>query len=145
MFKYSLEPVLKHHKDEEEIAQKQLAIVKKLLADENKKLQVYHNAKIRLVEELRYTYNRGINVNVFTLYSNYFQKLATEIDDQKKKVKKVKTKVESKREKLIEIMKKRKMLDKLREKSFKEYKKEIYQNEQKFMNEMAIYRYCQKK
>ena len=55
-------------------------------------------------------------------------------------VKKAQENVDKKREKLIEIMKEKKVLEKLREHQFEEYKKEEERSEQQRVDELVSYK-----
>jgi flagellar FliJ protein len=70
--------------------------------------------------------------------------LSRDIEKQEERVLDVEKRFDEKREDLIEAIKKRKVIEKLKEKSFKLYQQEITKKEQDFMNEVAINQFNRK-
>jgi flagellar FliJ protein len=138
MYKFTIQPLLNHRKFIEEILQKELSLFKRLLADEKKKLKDYEKARNRFLLELRQKQRKSITVSENLLYFNFLVRLTSDFDNQRHIVLDVEKKFDRKRDDLIEAMKKRKMLEKLKEKHLKAYNHKLIKNEQDFLNEAAI-------
>lgn len=138
MYKFTIQPLLNHRKFIEEILQKELSLFKRLLADEKKKLKDYEKARNRFLVELRQKQRESITVSENHLYFNFLVRLASDLDKQRDIVLEVEKKFDQKRDDLIEAMKNRKMLEKLKEKHLKAYNHKLMKNEQDFLNETAI-------
>ena len=138
MHKFTLQPLLNHRKFTEDILQKKFSLFKKLLIDEKKKLMICEKARNRFLVELQQKQKESIAVSENLLYFNFLVRLAGDIDKQRGVVLDIEKKFDRKRDDLIEAMKNRKMLEKLKEKHFKAYNHKLMKNEQDFLNETAI-------
>ena len=138
MYKFTLQPLLNHRKFIEETLQKELSLFKILLADEKKKLKDYEKARNRFLVELQQKQRESITVSENLLYFNFLVRLAGDLNKQRDIVLDVEKKFDRKRDDLIEAMKNRKTLEKLKEKRLKAYNHKLMKNEQDFLNEVAI-------
>jgi flagellar export protein FliJ len=71
------------------------------------------------------------------VYFSYIQRLAGELDSQMRRVALAKKQFNQKREELVEMMKKRKTLEKLKEKGYKAFEQKMLKTERDFMDEVA--------
>jgi len=144
MHRFKLEALLNHRRHQEEVCQKELAQTERILADEKsqqrrRKKEMRHN-----LQSLQIKQKEKINVSDIILSVNYIQQLSQKIEIQKKRVRKATRKVDQKRQELISIVKKRKTLEKLKEKEWLAYQQKMMQNERKFMDDIASTRYARK-
>ncbi len=144
MYKFNLETVLNQRKSVAEGLQKELADFKKKLADERRLLAVFKKAKKAASKELQREKMKSITVFEIRLYVNFIEQLSGDIEKQEEKVSDAKKICDEKRENLIEAMKNRKAIEKLKEKGFKQYQHEVAKKEQVFLNEVAINLFNQK-
>ncbi|MBW7899370.1 MAG: flagellar FliJ family protein [Candidatus Brocadia sapporoensis] len=84
------------------------------------------------------------DAKVFVYFESYFLKLSHDITIQAAKVKEVLKKTESVKNTLLNVFKKRKVLEKLHERQEKEYKKQVLTLENKQFDEIATSRFYQK-
>ena len=138
MYKFNLESLLNHRKYSEEIRQKELAESKRLLSDERKKLRDYKIEKEKYWTQLQQKQKKGNSVSEIRVYVDYIQRLSKDIEGQRQRVLAAKKKNDQMRMALIEAMKKRKILDKLKAQGIKEYRQMTQKKEQDFMNEIAV-------
>jgi flagellar FliJ protein len=141
MYKFSLGPVLNHRKFLEENLQKQFASLEGILLVEKKKLADFKRAKKEFSEELQDKTQKSITISESQLYVTFIEQLTRRMNKQKEKVLNAEKDVEKKRVELIDAMKNRKALEKLKEKGFEKYKLDMMRKEQNFMNEMASVRF----
>jgi len=144
MYKFNLETVWNQRKSVAEGLQKELADFKKKLADERRLLAVFKKAKKAASKELQREKMKSITVFEIRLYVNFIEQLSGDIEKQEEKVSDAKKICDEKRENLIEAMKNRKAIEKLKEKGFKQYQHEVAKKEQVFLNEVAINLFNQK-
>ena len=141
MYNFNLESVLNHRKLIEENLQKELAILRLSRVDEREKLGKYKESRSKFLEELKRKQEEGTTISDVFLYLPFIEQLSKDIEKQKKNVLELENDVEQKRLDLVEATKKKKTLEKLKEKGLKAYKEEITKNEQEFLNEVAVNRY----
>lgn len=144
MYRFTLEALLNHRRHQEEVCQKALARSERLLADEQGKLRRLKNEKGDNIQILQGKQKEKINVSDIILSVNYIQQLSEKIEDQKRCVQEATQTVNQKRQELIAIVKKRKTLEKLKEKEWLAYQQKMMQNERKFMDDVASTRYARK-
>ena len=137
MHRFKLEALLNHRRHLEDICQKELAASERLLADEKGKLSRWKKEKRDNIEILQVKQKQKINVSDIVLSVNYLQRLSENIEVQKQCVREATKKVNQRRQELIIIVKKRKTLEKLKEKDRLAYQQKLMQNERKFMDEVA--------
>ena len=82
---------------------------------------------------------------MFVLFESYFSKLNRDIITQVSKVNEACKKVDHVRETLLRVFKKRKVLEKLRERYEKEYKEQALRMENKTFDEIATSRFYYKR
>jgi flagellar FliJ protein len=144
MHRFTLEALLNHRRHQEEVCQKELAQTERLLADEKGKLRRLKNEKRDNIQKLQIKQKEKINVSDIILSVNYIQQLSEKIEEQKKCVREATETVNQKRHELITLVKKRKTLEKLKEKEWLAYQQKMMQNERKFMDDVASTRHARK-
>ena len=119
-FKFSLEKVLSLREFEENQAQIELAKAISVVTELNNKLKFIANERVKN-NDARSNYIEGLD---------YQKEILLEELAQAELI------LEEKRQIMIEAMKKRKALEKLKEKQLQEYKKEILKEEEKVLDEI---------
>jgi flagellar FliJ protein len=137
MYKFDLEPLLNHRRYQEEILQKELADSKKHLAEEQHKLQSIKQKRRKYSHELHQRQKRDGTVSDLIMYFRYIQRLAADLDNQKRQVVLAKKQFNQKREELVEMMKKRKTLEKLKENGYRAFQQKMLKTERDLMDEVA--------
>ncbi|MBT8352142.1 MAG: flagellar export protein FliJ [Deltaproteobacteria bacterium] len=144
MYKFSLESLLDHRKHLEENLDKELGRIKRALNIEVRRLERLTKNKKKCQQNLQKNQGDGRKINEIILCFNYLHKLSIDIDKQKKCLKNVEKEYEIKRSELIEAMKKRKTLDRLKEKEKKAFNYSEMKVEQEMMNEVAANQFNRK-
>ena len=137
MYKFNLESLLNHRRYQEEILQKELADSRKHLAEAQHKLQFIKQKQRKYSRELHQRQKRDGTVSDLIMYFRYIQRLAAELENQKRQVALSKKQFNQKREELVEMMKKRKTLEKLKEKGSKAFEQKMLKSERDLMDEVA--------
>lgn len=144
MYKFSLQTLLDHRKHIEETLDKELGRIKREVNNEKGRLENIIKKKIKCKAELEKKQGDGNKVNEIILCFNYLDKLSKDIDEQKGCLKGVEKKYNIKRGELIEAMKKRKTMERLKEKEMKAFNYSKMKVEQDMMNEVAANRFIRK-
>ena len=144
MYKFSLQSLLNHRKHIEENLEKELGRIKRVVNNEKRRLEKIRKEKIKCREELKKKQSDGKKVNEIILYFNYLDKLSKDIGKQKRCLKDVEKEYDIKRSELIEAMKKRKTLERLKEKEMKAFNYSEMKVETNIMNEVAANRFIRK-
>ena len=144
MYRFKLEALLNHRRHQEDIRQKELAQAERLLSNEKDQLRRLKNEKRENIVRLQIKQKNKINVSDIILSVNFIRQLSEKIAEQKKRVHKATRTVNRKRGELISIVKKRKTLEKLKEKERLSYEKKLLQDERKFMDDVASIRHARK-
>ena len=141
-FNFRLETVLQHRRRIEEDCQRKLAAALTELAEEKRGLAGIEASRDREREEFQQKLKSNMTASEMLLYQRYFDQLAVYIADQKRKVVAAAQLFEKRRTELVAALKKRKVLDKLKEKQMTVAAKKGLKQEQDFMNEMAVTRHA---
>ena len=144
MYKFTLQSLLNHRKHIEENLDRELGHIKRSVNNEKRKLENIIKNKIKSTKELQKKQGDGKKVNEIILCFNYLDKLSKDIDKQKRCLKDVEKEYDIKRSELIEVMKKRKTLERLKEKEIKAFNYSEMKVEQDIINEVASNRFIRK-
>jgi len=140
-FKFKLQVVLDHRKRIENEKKKELGKVNAVLNSEKDKFYAFENVYLATQLELKKKETGILDIAQMLFYQSYLIQLRQIMQHQKKVINEVLKEVEKKRLELVEVSKKRKVLDKLKEKEYSQYTKEMALVEQKFIDEISINKY----
>ena len=141
MYRFKLQTLLNHGRHQEEVCQKELAEAQRDLSDTQKKLKSIRKDKRDNIQKLQARQTKRHNTSDILIFINYIERLSRAFDAQMQQVDHTSQHVTEKRDNLIAIMKKRKTLEKLKEKQWLEYQQKMMQAERKFNDEIAATRY----
>lgn len=144
-FHFKFQKLLDIEKFREEELIKHLKILQKQLLDEEKFLAFLQSLLSIQQSEMEKKLSTQAEVKVFILYESYFSKLNRDIAAQGCKVKETFQRVGQAREKLLNAFKRRKVLEKLRERHEREYKEHLLRMENKHLDEIATSRFYYKR
>jgi len=144
MYRFKLQALLNHHRHQEEVCQKELAEARRDLTDAQEKLRRIKDDKRENIQKLQVRRKERHNVSNILIFTNYIEQLSRDIEAQMQQVRKASKNVTQKRDNLITLMKKRKTLEKLKEKEWLEYQQKMMQAERKFNDEVTATRHIRK-
>ncbi len=144
MFKFRFETLLATRRNAEEIRQKELAEARRALAAEQAALRDKKGQQRRCMLDLQQAQRQGFRAPAIQLYGPFLARLEREIAALQKRVTAAERKVNQKRSALIEAVKKRKVLEKLKEKDQKEHLAAMTRRERKFMDDVASRHHARK-
>jgi flagellar FliJ protein len=141
MYQFKLQALLNHRRHQEEVCQKELAEAQRDLSDAQRKLENIKKDKGDNIQKLQARQTERHNASKILIFINYIEQLSRDLDTQAQQVDHASQHVTEKRDNLIAIMKKRKTLEKLKEKQWLEYQQNMMKAERKFNDEIAATRH----
>ena len=144
-FIYRMQSILDIKIKLETQARMQFAAAKHALNEEEEKLEQLYNRREDYIEKARKSRTDALNIKELRESKAAIQTMDDFIAEQRIRVAEATERVEAARQQLEEVMKERKTHEKLREKSFEEFKVEINHEESKEIDELTSYTYGQKK
>ena len=144
MFRFKLEALLNHRRHQEEVGQIELAQAQKQLIHEQGKLRRQKKEKRDNLQKLQTKQKAKINAFEIILYVNFINELSKSIARQADCVQVATKRVNQKRNELIKLMKKRRSLERLKEKEWLVHQQKMLQTERKLMDEAAATRHRRK-
>ena len=137
-FKFKLEALRKYRNFQEDALQKELARAQRNRDQEIDRLQLLLEKRSRAEESLKHAQEKSTHGAHMALYDVYIKRMTGEITDQRLRIEEADALCNEKIQLLLEAMQNRKTIDKLKEKDLQAYMENLNQNEQKFLNEIAI-------
>ena len=144
MYHFNLEPLLNHRRYQEEVLQKELADLKIRLDAEKDKLWLLRQKKRKTVLLLQEKQTDGRPASEIKLYIDFVEQLSITMEAQKQNVLEAERNFNQKRQDLVAAMKKRKILDRLKEKGLQAYEQEQLKKERNLMDEVAAHQFNHK-
>jgi flagellar FliJ protein len=141
MYRFSLQVVLDYRKRIEEGLQIELSQIQRELEKEKQLLLAYRREKNYYEEELVKREEKEINVNEALLYRDYLRGMRIRIKEQRDIVTKAKGDLDIKQNELLNATKKRKVLEKVKEKEWKRFKENIERRERILVDEVGMRKY----
>jgi len=144
MYQFNLEPLLNHRRYQVEVLQKELADLKIRLEAEKDKLWLLRQKKRKTVLLLQEKQTDGRPASEIKLYIDFVEQLSKKMEAQKQNVLEAERNFSLKRQDLVAALKKRKILDRLKEKGLQAYEQEQLKKERSLMDEVAAHQFNQK-
>lgn len=141
-FTFRLEAVLQHRRRVEEDCQRKLAAAQAVLAAEQRRLDGLEASRDRHGEDLRLKLKHHLTASDMLCFQRYIIRLADDIAGQQARVAAAAKEVAQRRTDLVAALKKRQVLDRLKEKQKMGAAAKERRQEQDFTNEMAVTRYA---
>lgn len=143
-FKFRLQTLLKLKEQFEKNAKNELGVAIMKLEEEKSKLRVIEDNIDITTNDFREACSGVIRPEKIKDLKAYLEHLQLARDKQKENVKRQQRNVDIIRERLVEIMRERKVLENLKEKDFQEYLKEEAKKEQQQVDELVSYKRASK-
>jgi flagellar FliJ protein len=141
VYRFNLQVVLNYRKRLEEGLQMELSRTQRELESAKQVFFAYQQEKVYYEEELSKRESREVNIGESILYRDYLKGMNRKIKAQREIVAKAKIGVDKKQEELLVATKKRKVLEKVKEKHMKEFMDDLERKERIFTDEISIQRY----
>lgn len=109
---------------------------------EKQALKEMRKEREMMIDKLRKDQNRPISTDEIAISYTFIEQFGKKIKEKEEQIEAIKSLAEKKRQTLISVMKERKILEKLKEKHFKEFKQQVKLKEKIFFDESAILRFA---
>ena len=143
-FEFRLEPLLNLRKQEEKSIQKELMKLRKKYNDLKDKKSEYKADKKDWQQKLEEEQAKGINSTTLVKYHNYIEYLNQEIEEIELEMNYWREQIEECQDRLLDKVKERKKLSKLKERQAEEHWDKFLQEERKQTDEVATNNYNHK-
>ncbi len=143
-YHFKLQPLLNKEQVYEDECVRELKIIKDALQDEEDKLKERKERETKCQEELKAKKQYHTTTAELRVYEDYFEWLDDDINNSKRLLEEIAKKMEAVQDKLLKIMKKKKALEKLKERGKEEYINNLYLSLNKELDDIAMIRFNKK-
>jgi flagellar protein FliJ len=141
MFVFPLQSVLNYRKNIEEKILNEFSEKKRELETEESRLNNMINERNNLIGELRKMQNKLLHIDDIAGLVSYVEQVRVKEMNQKQVIVRAAEQLESKRTQLLDAVKKKKVMEKLRERHAEEYESNERDLERKNSDEMAVLKF----
>ena len=144
MYKFPLQKLGEYRKRQEEIYQKDLSECNRNINHEAKKLKNLNTSKKKAYRKIQEIQKESFTTSDNLLFGYYLENLEKKINDENNKIYNLELQKDNITDKLLEAVKKRKMIDKLKEYGLEKHRKEMNKRVQYQLDESGAYRFGRK-
>ena len=141
MYRFKLQSLLSHRRHQEEVCQKELADAQRNFSTAQEHLRRLKKDKRDNVQKLQIRQKERHSTSKILIYINYIEQICRDLEAQREQVSIASQDVRHKRDDLIDVVKKCKTLEKLKEKERLAYQQKMMKDERKFNDEVAATRH----
>lgn len=141
MFKFRLQTVLEYRTVVEERMLRRFSETARRLDEEKSRLQLLEREKSDLIGMMKGVRENAMPAGDIKMLAGYIGALQAREKGQRAAIQEVSLELEGKRKELLESVRKRKIMEKLREKNLAEYQHSLAEDERRMMDEMAATRF----
>ncbi|MHB8907981.1 MAG: flagellar export protein FliJ [Syntrophales bacterium] len=141
MFIFTLQKILEHRKNIEEIALREFSQAMETLNAERMTMNALAEEEELLINQWKELGGHVAKVSDFSLYADYIKCVQQSVHNQTAIVDAAEKETQQKRESLLDIVKERKILETLKEKRRLAYEAQIAEQERKTLDEVAILKF----
>ena len=129
--------ILRLNKNKENLLQKDMGRINSLYQQQQDRKQFVQDATEKIRNELNQRKRSNVGVETMILYDNFFQGTRAQGERQDKIISEISTRLEAKREEMVEAMRKRRTLEILKERDILKERKIRERKETAILDEMA--------
>lgn len=137
---FQLQQVLNYRKEVEKARKLEFVTAKREFENASELLQRHEAEADRARVEFNNRQATGISVNELQMYSNFFSKKTSDIQQQRCQVSSLGQELTEKREVLLDAAKEKKSLELLKEKQLLALRRELAEKERNFLDELSVQR-----
>ncbi|GAX60044.1 hypothetical protein SCALIN_C05_0129 [Candidatus Scalindua japonica] len=143
-FHFKLEPLLNKHRIYEDECVARLRVVQDAFINENIKLENMKKGKLISQSALNSKKKLEIFAEELVTYEDYFSNININIETSKSRIQEISIELNTVKEELIKIVKKRKAIEKLRNRWEEEHKKHLVFMSNREMDDIAMTKFINK-
>ena len=138
MYTFKLQSVLDHRQLIEDNIKKELADIRQQAIESQEKLERMKQKEIDTVNALKREQSQGLSSEAVVAYHGFLKELSRRITSQQQAIDAIHVQAADKKDELLEAMKKRQILEKLKDQGLARYQEEVLKKEQAFIDEIAV-------
>jgi flagellar FliJ protein len=140
-FTFPFETLLNMKKNLEELSQMRLAKKMSQLREQEEAIQRILDERVIQDRVLKEKSEQGMKASEYLVYKTYQEDCVRDLQLKRAARRQTKKEIEAEQKILIQLMKERKMFEKLKEKQWKKFQSQVERLDQKNSDEMVITRY----
>ena len=144
MYMFKLQPVLDHRQFVEDTLKKELAEIKHQASMARQQMAALKTKENQTVNMMRQEQRQGLASDQVVGYHAFLRQLAERIIGQQRVIARIKAREGRKQGELLDAMKNRQIMEKLREQDFDRYNRTEQKKEMNFIDEIAVNQYARK-
>lgn len=144
MYTFKLQPVLDHRQFIEDDLKKELAEIKQQVLKARQQLDSLKRKEMNTATALKMQQKEGLSSDQVLAYHDYLKRLSDRIVEQDKITAEIETQELEKQDALLEAMKNRQILEKLKERGVDRYHQVMQKKEMNFIDEIAVNQFVRK-
>ena len=134
---FRFETILRLNKKKEDLLQRGMGQINAHYQRQKDQQQFVQNATAASKDELNQRKRSGVSVETMILYDNFSKGTRTQVEKQSKIISEINTKLEAKREEVVEAMRKRRTMEILKERDMLKERKVRERKETAILDEVA--------
>jgi flagellar FliJ protein len=142
MFRFKFELLLKHRRHEEENARRNLFAAQMTLRSAQERMRRIKKERRHCILRLQQRQAGKLDTAAITLALDFINRLTAQLEEAQGAVFQAEKLVTIRHRELVKAVKRRKTLEKLKEKERQRYQRELIRQETKFMDEVAVNRHA---
>jgi flagellar FliJ protein len=144
MYTFNLQIVLDHRQYIEDNLKKELAGIKQQVARAQQRLDEMERKEMETAAVLKDEQSKGLSSDGVIAYHAYLKRLADRMERQQATLGKLKDAESEKQNELLEAIKRRQILEKLKEQGLDRYNRAMLKKEMELIDELAVNRFARK-
>ena len=142
---FRFETILRLNKKKEDLLQRDMGQINVHYQRQKDQQQFMQDATVASKDELNEKKRSGVSVETMILYDNFSRGTRTQVEKQSKIISEINTKLEAKREEVVEAMRKRRTMEILKERDMLKERKVRERKETAILDEVASNLWMRKK
>jgi flagellar FliJ protein len=144
MYTFKLQTVLDHRQFIEDNLKKEFADIRQQALAARQELETLKKKEMNTAAVLKQEQAAGLSSAQVVAYQAYLNRLAVRMDRQALLINEIEEKESQKQDELLDAMKKRQILEKLKDQGLDRYRASMSQKEMKFIDEIAVNQFVRK-
>ena len=135
--KFRFESLLQVRKNKENLLQKELGDILAHKQTQQNQQEFMQNTRKNNLTQINHRMTQGLNVNTYVLYNNFFTGNHLQQERQRTIISEIDDRANLKRQEMVEVRRKRRTMEILKERDEINYKKKLTKIETEMMDEIA--------
>ena len=135
--KFRFETLLQVRKNKENLLQKELGDILAHKQTQQNRQEFMQNTRNNNLKQINHRMTQDLNVDTYVLYNSFFNGNHLQKERQRKIISEVDVRADAKRQELVEVRRKRRTMEILKERDLRAHKKKLAKIETEMMNEIA--------